>query len=221
MRSLRLAPVAVAVAFLATAVTARVWRDDAHAQVSLIRQILQVTVPSDAVMDLKGESVFRRRPYWLVLESITHRKIRHGFLRDDIAAALVRSGTAVLASDAFPPATSRFVHRNYVPWGRLWVLGRRVPRGVSTVPIPFRIAVPSTYVVVGRAAVVPAVIDGTRVNGGIALNPGWHTLLVDRPVASPIVIWSGVTRSPQFQERLADLRIRVGRRRDVAVAAGE
>jgi hypothetical protein len=191
--------VAASLLILTTAVQARVWRDDAHDEIALIRQVLQITRPNDQVMDLKGESLFRRRPYWLVLESITHRKLRHRALRDDIASALVRSGTAVLASIDLPPKTRAFVRHNYVPWGRLWVAGQRLPviavRGVN---IPFRIAIAGRYVVADRTGLIDAAIDGVPVREGVELNGGWHHLTVSHPVARPLIIWWGVTRSPNF-----------------------
>jgi len=204
----RLQPLAASllvVLFLATAISARVWRNEAHSEVALLRQILQITRPNDQVMDLKGECVFRRRPYWLVLESITHRKMRHHLLRDDIAQALVRSGTAVLASTDFPIKTRVFVRHNYVRWGRLWVVGQRL-RAVASrgVQVPFRVNVPSRFIVADRSGRIDAAIDGIPVKGGIDLTPGWHHLTVERMVTRPMVVWSGVTRAPNFLARLRE-----------------
>lgn len=207
-RGQRLQPLAASllvVLFLSTAIDARVWRDDAHAEVSLLREVLQITRPNDEIMDLKGESLFRRRPYWLVLESITHRKLRHHLLRDDIAAALVRSGTAVLASTDFPTKTRIFVRHNYVRWGRLWVAGQRL-RAVAArgVPVPFRVGIGSRYIVVDRSGRIEAAIDGVPVRDGIELQPGWHRLTVARSVSRPLVIWSGVSRTTNFVATLRE-----------------
>ncbi len=202
----RLAIPVAASLVLAIAADAHVWRNEAHEETALLRQVLQITRPNDEVMDLKGECVFRRRPYWLVLESITHRKMRHHLLRDDIAQALVRSGTSVLASIDFPIKTKVFVRHNYVRWGRLWVAGHRLravaDRGVT---VPFRVGVPSRYIVLGRSGRVEASVDGVPVKEtGIDLAPGWHRLTVTEPVVRPLVIWSGVTRTSNFLVRLRE-----------------
>ncbi|HEX9160892.1 MAG TPA: glycosyltransferase family 39 protein [Thermoanaerobaculia bacterium] len=200
-----IAAASLVVVIIATAATGHLWHDEAHNEEALIRQVLQITRPNDPVMDLKGEVLFRRRPYWLVLESITHRKLRHRMLRDDIAAALVRSGTAVLASTDFPARTRFFVRRHYLPWGRLWVVGQSLPAvAVRGVAVPFRVDIASTYIVVNEHGVVAASIDGVPVGNGIDLGRGVHRLLVSRPVSRPLVVWSGVIRSARFPARLRD-----------------
>ena len=201
------------VLLVTTAIEARVWRDEAHDEVALLRQVLAITRPNDEVMDLKGESLFRRRPYWYVLESITHRKMRHHMLRDDIAAALVRTGTAVLASSDFPIKTKVFVRHNYVRWGRLWVVGQRL-RAVAMPGsvVPFRIGVPSRYIVVDRSGRVDAAIDGIPVKDGVELTPGWHRLTVRRDVTRPLIVWAGVTRASNFMARLREMEDRLDRR---------
>jgi len=194
---------AVTLLIVTTTATGKVWRDEAHEEVALIRQVLQITRPSDKVMDLKGESVFRNRPYWFVLESITHRKLRTYALRDDIAAALVRSGTAVLASTDFPVKTRVFVRHNYVPWGRLWVVGHRVlPAPPGGAAIPFRVSVPSRYIVVDVHGRVDSTIDGVPAGNGVELTSGWHRVAMARSSSHPLIIWSGVTRSQTFLSTL-------------------
>ena len=206
----------------ATTVAGKIWCDEAHVEVALIRQVLQITRPDDKVMDLKGESLFRDRPYWFVLESITHRKFRNHVLRDDIGAALVRSGTAVLASTDFPVQTRVFVRRNYIPWGRLWVVGHRVlPAPPGGAAIPFRIAVPSRYLVVDASGCVDATIDGVPVGDGIELTRGGHFVTMTRAVSQPLIIWSGVTRSQSFLTTLRETEELIRRRREVRkMAAG-
>jgi dolichyl-phosphate-mannose-protein mannosyltransferase len=204
------------VALVTTAAAGRVWRDDAHDEIALIRQVLQITRPSDPVMDLKGEALFRRRPYWFVLESITHRKLRSGTLRDDIAAALIRSGTSVLASTDFPSSTRKFVRHSYVPWGRLWVAGRRLPvTAVRGVRVPFLINLPSRYIVVDGSGVIEASIDGVPVGDGIELARGSHWLVVSRPAAQPLIIWSGVMRSAKFLAQLREMENYLDKRKEL------
>jgi hypothetical protein len=144
-------------------------------------------------MDLKGESVFRHRPWYFALEAITNIKLRLGNIRDDIAAALVKSHTHVVVSDSLPPLARRFVEANYVPWGLVRVAGVRLGR-IST-KMRFRIAVPGTYIVISSGHSVIAEIDGHDASSGVDLAAGDHYVASLEPLDDATIIWSGVLRS--------------------------
>ena len=114
----RFVPAIVAVALIVTTIAvAKPWRNDAAAEVQVVETVLSLTSPDEPVMDLKGESVFRPRPWYFALEAITNVQLRLGHIRDDIAETLVRSRTHVVVSDSLPRVARRFVEANYVPWG--------------------------------------------------------------------------------------------------------
>jgi hypothetical protein len=144
-------------------------------------------------MDLKGESVFRPRPWYYALEAITNIKLRVGNIRDDIAAALVKSRTHVVVSDSLPPNSRRFVQANYVPWGLVHVAGVRLGR-IST-RMRFRIAVPGTYIVISSGHSVTAQIDGLDASSGVSLGAGEHYVASVQPLEDATVIWEGILRS--------------------------
>jgi len=198
MRRERLLP-AFGVAMIAIiVVTAQPWRNEAERSIVLVEEIVALTEPGDPVMDLKGETVFRRRPFYFVLEAITNVKLRLGLIRDTIADTLVHSRTYVVAGDALPPAALRFVRRYYVPWGAVHIAGAQLqPLGAGRAET-FDIAVPGPYVVLGERGVVRATIDGVAVGrAGIHLAAGRHRVVAHERAERAVVVWSGALRSPR------------------------
>lgn len=192
-----LVPAFATAMIVAIVVTAEPWKNEAHNEIAMVDEVLALTAPSDPVMDLKGESVFRPRPYYFVLEAITNIKLRVGILRDQIADTLVRSQTHVVVSDNLPPRARDFVRRNYVPWGTVNVAGVLLPPlSGSLAPIDFTLSIPGSYVVLGEQGVLKATIDGKWVgHQGLALGPGRHRLQsVDR-ASKAMVVWSGALRA--------------------------
>jgi len=192
--------VACAAAIAAIVIIARPWKDEARREIDTVMEVVSMTGTNETVMDLKGESIFRVRPSYLVLEGITNAKLRMGLLRDSIADSLVRSATHVVVNEKLPPHTRRFVDRYYVPWGSVYVAGVRLPqlRGDGSAT-PFTIGVPGPYVVISEHGMVRAMIDGILVRKAMYLKPGRHTLVAMQGTSRPLVIWSGVLRWPFVQ----------------------
>ena len=65
----------------------------------LLADVLRLTDPSDTIMDLKGETVFRDRPFYYVLEIVTLARMQLGVIPDTIPEALVAHRTCVAAAD--------------------------------------------------------------------------------------------------------------------------
>ena len=94
------------------------WKDKTRDETNMLRDILTLTTPRDYVFDCKGETVFRRRPFRPVLETITRERIRRGFMTDDTAQRCVETRTCVAATimiKRLSPSTREFVERNYLP----------------------------------------------------------------------------------------------------------
>ena len=91
--------------------TEAAWRDDSRTQTQLLSDVLRMTQPGEPILDLKGETVFRPRPYYFVLEAITKARIARGLIPDRIASSVERTHThfAVLDSPDFPSAARRFL----------------------------------------------------------------------------------------------------------------
>src|SRR5581483_11594626 len=78
-----------------------IWRhqspmDNEMAQFDLSLAItLHLTNPDDLVMDGKGETIFRIRPTYWVLEGATLRRIEAGLIPDDVKEKMIQTGTRV------------------------------------------------------------------------------------------------------------------------------
>lgn len=114
-----------AVAWLPTclAIAGLAWATDHHPpwenrlaqEQASLADVLSITTDQDPVMDDKGASVFRMRPFYYALEDITLARIRRGLIRDDIPQRLIATDTHVVWALRLPPADARFVAENYLP----------------------------------------------------------------------------------------------------------
>jgi hypothetical protein len=186
----------LAVLTAAAATIDPVWQDRTQSDVALMRQVLQDTSPGDLVMDGKGEAIFRRRPYYLALETITEERFHLGLLRDDIPERLIASGTPVLVQQnltPFPPRARRFIESYYLPVGWLRVVGTRLdpPPGDAKTPRDFVVEIPQRYALVDPAGQAHGWLDGRRYERPRMLARGRHSFRA-RPGEGPVVlVWAG------------------------------
>src|SRR5262249_16633394 len=129
------------------------WYNRTHDAVDLLADVLRLTQPTDPVVDLKGETVFRPRSSYYVLEGITKARIKRGLLADDIPERLIATRTCVAAADndQFPPRTRTFLQENYLSVGHLRVAGQFLtPRAAEegTSSFPFDVQIPAQYAIV-------------------------------------------------------------------------
>jgi len=155
------------------------WRDRTRNATDLLAEVLQLTQPTDPVVDVKGETVFRPRSSYYVLEDITRARISQGLLADDIPERLVATRTCVAAADneKFPPRTRAFLQENYLPVGHLRVAGQFLtPRtandGVAS--FPFDVRIPAQYAVISETGTSTGWLDGTPYEDARFLVPGPH-----------------------------------------------
>jgi Dolichyl-phosphate-mannose-protein mannosyltransferase len=190
-----LAKACIAVELVALLAISQPWKDNTPEEIDLVADVLSITGPGDPVMDLKGETLFRVRPYFLVIESITNRKFRLGRIADDIADTLVRSSTHVVATDRLPQRSRRFVHENYLPWGHVRVAGFRLLPFERDECVRVRVEVSGQYVLLGDTGPVEASVDGSVYEKSVFLRVGEH-MLASRAIAQrPLLVWSGALRS--------------------------
>lgn len=178
----------VAVELAILVVHAPPWRDGLADERNLIDTVLVCTAPTDTVMDAKSGAIFRQRPYYPVIESIALRRLKHGLMRDDIAASLISHHTMVVIDERLPPATHDFVSHNYLPGtAGVEMAGRMLPGPDAT--RSFSIALPGSYVVSDGVREVPVTMDGQRVASRWELTTGAHTL--EGPPGKPLaLVWS-------------------------------
>ena len=184
-------PALVAVAEIGSMIGARPpLKQTNQTNFAIISDALKLTHPGETVLDAKGQTIYRPRPFYYVFEQITREKVERGELRDDTPARLIANRTSVVVSSHWlAPATGQFVSRNYVPVGSVLVLGKKLAPDTNG-HIEFNVVIPAKYAIIGANGLVSGTLDGTKLNGSLDLSPGPHDLALAVPTNSVFVIWS-------------------------------
>src|SRR5260370_3900749 len=103
------------------------WQDRTKLESDLLRDTLKLTEPGDFVFDRKGETVFRQRCFYPVVETFTEERFRRGLMADNAIQRCIDTRTFVaILPDNMPAATFRWIEQNYLPIGnKLRVAGVR------------------------------------------------------------------------------------------------
>jgi hypothetical protein len=158
--------------------------------VAIISDVLKLTHPGETVLDAKGQTIFRARPFYYVFEQITREKVERGELRDDAPERLIANRTPVVVSSHWlTSATGKFVSLNYVPAGSVMVLGKKLFPG-NDGHVEFDVVIPAKYAIIGANGLVSGTLDGIKLNGPQDLSPGKHELDLALPAEPAVLIWS-------------------------------
>jgi hypothetical protein len=170
------------------------WQDKAKVQTDLLRATLKLTKPGDFVFDRKGETVFRQRCFYPVIETFTKERIRRGLMTDNVIQRCIETRTCVaILPDDMPPATFHFIERNYLPIGnKLRVVGVRLRSSSDGKQFDFKIVIPAWYkIIAGDVGTVTGVLDGERYEGKERfLSPGNHTFVQTSAGHGLVVFWA-------------------------------
>jgi hypothetical protein len=139
--------------------------------VTMMDQTLRLSHPGEMIIDLKGETIYRRRPFYYAFELITRSQMAHGLIRDTVAAAVIRTRTHVAQADGpmWPPQARAFLSENFVNLGRLRASGQWLPDDGT-----FTIAVPGEYVVLTETGEARGILDGSPYTRARQLAAGPH-----------------------------------------------
>lgn len=155
------------------------WNPHAHAESELLADVVQLTRPGENIMDVKGETVFRPRPFFYALEGVTSRRIRLGMIKDSIPEDVVRTHTtvAVLDTGHLPSRGREFLNENFLPVGKLRVAGQMLAAqgGQPNDAMLFDVRIPARYAIIAEAGAVSGWLDGTPYQGPRQLGAGRHT----------------------------------------------
>ncbi|MBV8515994.1 MAG: glycosyltransferase family 39 protein [Acidobacteria bacterium] len=177
--------IAVVVLLLALVHYANQFRNDTRWHTTMMAQALRLTHPGELLLDLKGETIYRRRPFYYVLENITRAQMAHGLIPDTLAADVIRTRTHVAQADGpmWPPQGRAFLSANFLDMGRLRASGQWL-RDDGT----FTIAVPGEYTIVSERGEVRGTLDGTPFTGARTLASGAHRFAGPREKLA--VVWA-------------------------------
>jgi hypothetical protein len=168
--------------------------------ITMERQVLNLTRPGEPVMDYKGETIYRRRPYYFILEFITRNAILHGLIPDTVSQDLVRSGCHVVQADGsqWPDHARGFMAANFLNLGRLRASGQWVAPDGS-----FSIAIPGEYVILRKDGRAAGTLDGTPYRGARPLAAGMHTFSGARGGERLACLWA-----PAFARGFSPFQLR-------------
>lgn len=145
-----------------------------------IQDVLSLTGPNDMVMDAKGDSIFRMRPYYWVFETITYHKIRAGLFQTRVPEALENTDTTLCYVNAVRHLIepTRFIVSNYILFDprapSLAVAGKELGSPPTDGNYTFDVAIPATYAVVSESGATAGQLDGSPYLGPVQLSAGHH-----------------------------------------------
>src|SRR5882724_5586694 len=170
------------------------WENKAKLESDLLRATLKLTDPGDFVFDRRGETVFRQRCFYPIIETFTKERIRRGLMADNTIQRCIDTRTCVATlPDDMPSATFRFLEQNYLPIGnRLRVAGVLLHSSTDGKHFDFEIVIPASYKIIARdVGTVMGVLDGERYEGKERfLSPGTHTFVQTSAGANLVVFWA-------------------------------
>ena len=158
-----------------------------------ISDVLSLTSKQDFVMDAKGETIFRQRAFYYVLEGITLRRLELGLIPDNIPERLVATRAPVATILRTPPRARQFIEQNYIPVAyRVRVLGQMLMTKDEELAQPhaFEIMIPAEYTVVAEHGQLEATVDGAPWPGTRLLSPGHHEVRVLSGSGRVAVVWA-------------------------------
>ncbi len=167
--------------------------------VTMMQQALRLSHPGETLMDYKGETIYRRRPFFYAFEYITRAQLAHGLIRDTVPEDVVRERTYVAQADGpmWPPRARAFLSANFLNMGRLRAAGQMIASDGS-----FSIAIPGEYIIVGPSGELRGTLDGIPYVSARALDAGAHKWIGAEGAA---VMWAPAFRRGHSPFHLRDL----------------
>jgi hypothetical protein len=170
------------------------WENKAKLESDLLRATLKLTEPGDFVFDRRGETVFRQRCFYPIIETFTEERIRRGLMEDNAIQRCIDTRTCVaVLPGAMPSATFRWIEQNYLPIGnKLRVAGVLLHPSTDGKHFDFETVIPASYKIIARdASTVMGLLDGERYEGEERfLSPGTHTFVQTSTGRDLMVFWA-------------------------------
>ncbi len=169
------------------------WQDDTGNKIGMVADTLKLTAPGDFVMDSKGETIYRRRPFRYVLESRTFQRLKRGWLVDDIPDRLARTRTPLATLQRMPRLARTLIRSNYIPIAyRLRVAGKMIRNQPVSAGehCAFEVVVPQRYALITPSGVPAGSLDDRPFDGPRELGPGMHLFIPSKPAGEIALIWA-------------------------------
>lgn len=153
--------------------------------------VLRLAKPGEYVMDAKGESIFRPRPYYYVIETFTRQRLALGLLPEILPARLAETHTAIVFGTLLVPKLSRaFLAENYLDIGPLSVAGKLLERPFAEPHLSVEVRIPQSYRVVSDRPGLAGTIDGLPLADAHWLEAGRHEIELTKSEGRLALVWS-------------------------------
>jgi hypothetical protein len=151
--------------------------------------VLRLTNPNDLVMDGKGETIFRNRPIYWVLEGVTLRRIELGLIPNDVKEKIIQTGTCVAVNHRLRPADQKWLRANFLPGdGKVWIAGHNL--GAAQPTMTFHTDIKARYSVVSDSGKLKGAIDGAPLLDSQIIAPGDHRLQIVGATGNVAYVWA-------------------------------
>ncbi len=192
--SLRALPVMVAVLEAACLCKMRPWHKRAQYDMKWFADVLALTKPGEYVMDAKAGAIFRPRPYYYVIETISRMRLSKGLLVDNRAERMAATRTAIANTNGLTGFSHDFIDENYIdisPGENLCIAGKMLtPKEPGGREYDFNVAIPQRYTMWDAAGFVPGTLDGTPLVKDRDLAVGAHVFMRDSGTGRIALYWS-------------------------------
>jgi hypothetical protein len=158
-----------------------------------LRQILNLVRPGEYIVDLKGEAIFRPRPFFYVLETVTRDLIQKGFIRDTIPEDMIEKKcyAALHDSKRFPEKDRKFLNDNFTSVGMLRVAGRIFGKPVpENRALKFNVVIPGKYVIITPYGLAKGKLDNIEYSVPVEMASGEHEFLCESMNVLHAFIWA-------------------------------
>jgi hypothetical protein len=145
-----------------------------------IHDVLLLSRPGEYVMDSEGDCVFRPRPCYWVMETVTRARIKDGSIRENVPTDLVKTETGVcyLYAQRFNIPASLFIMMNYLPFDpsalSVGAAGKELGDPAPDGTFNFDVTIPQTYGILSELGATAGVLDGVPYKGPVRLAAGHH-----------------------------------------------
>jgi hypothetical protein len=152
--------------------------------------VLRLTDPGDLVMDGKGETIFRNRPTYWVMEGVTLKRIERGLIPDDVKPQMIKTGTCVAVNHRLQPADEQWLRANFLEGtGKIWVAGKTL--GAGRPVMTFHTDIKGKYSIVAEGGKLAGSLDGAPLRESQEIPAGDHRLVLTAGVGDAVaLIWT-------------------------------
>jgi hypothetical protein len=175
---------------------ARIWRAQSPLDNELapfeqnLAMVLHLTDPDDLVMDGKGETIYRNRPTYWVMEGVTLKRMERGLIPDDVQRRMIETGTCIAVNHRLQPADKLWLRANFLEAdGKVWIAGKNL--GAAAPTMVFHTDIKGKYSIVADGGKLYGTLDGAPLRDTQEIPAGDHRLAITKGRGEDVaLVWT-------------------------------